>query len=158
MSQGQKIEYNCLLIALNLKLITIMPLINWSEKLSVNILEIDNQHKKLVGMLNKLFDAMQIGRSNEVLRPLLVNMVDYAKHHFATEEKYVEKYNYPEAEKHISKHKEFIAKINQFIKDFNSGKIGLSSEILHFLRTWITEHIQGVAKQYSDFFNQKGLR
>jgi hemerythrin len=39
-----------------------MPLINWTDKLSVGVKDIDNQHKKLVGFINLLNDGIRTGK------------------------------------------------------------------------------------------------
>lgn len=135
-----------------------MEFIQWTDKLSVDVSKIDNEHKQLVAMINQLFTAMQEGKSQEIVRPILENMVSYAKGHFATEEKYFEQLGYPQAEDHIAEHKDFIASVNQFIRDYKAGKVALSTEILKFLKDWLSKHILGSDKQYSAFFNAKGVK
>jgi hemerythrin len=41
-----------------------MSLIQWNDRLSVHVAEIDGQHQKLVGMINDLNDAMRQGKGN----------------------------------------------------------------------------------------------
>lgn len=50
-----------------------MALFVWSDKYSVNINEIDNQHKKLVDILSSLHDSMKAGKGSEVLGKTLRN-------------------------------------------------------------------------------------
>ncbi len=44
-----------------------MSLMEWNEKLSVGVPSIDEQHKKLVAMLNELYDAMQAKHDQDAL-------------------------------------------------------------------------------------------
>ena len=54
-----------------------MPLMNWTDKLSVGVAVIDDDHKKLVGMVNELYDAMQSGRGKDSLGRILDGLVQY---------------------------------------------------------------------------------
>ncbi len=45
-----------------------MALIDWDKSLSVNVEEIDQQHKKLIAMINELNEAMRNGKGKEVPR------------------------------------------------------------------------------------------
>ena len=56
-----------------------MPLMNWTEKLSVGVAVIDDDHKKLVAMVNELYDAMQAGRGKDTLGRILDGLVQYTK-------------------------------------------------------------------------------
>ena len=38
-----------------------MALMTWSDNLSVKVAEIDEQHKRLIAMINELNDAMKVG-------------------------------------------------------------------------------------------------
>ncbi|MDD3628037.1 MAG: bacteriohemerythrin, partial [bacterium] len=81
-----------------------MALIEWTKELSVNFSTIDSQHKKLIGLINKLHDAMKEGKGSAVLDEVINEMSDYAKIHFETEEKYMEKFKFPELVAHREKH------------------------------------------------------
>ena len=67
-----------------------MPLITWTDNLSVNHTEIDNQHKKLVDLINILFDAMKAGKGTDVLNKIFAELTSYTIYHFTYEEKLME--------------------------------------------------------------------
>ena len=48
-----------------------MPCMTWKDSMSVGVPSIDEQHKKLVGMLNELFEGMNVGKGKEVLGRIL---------------------------------------------------------------------------------------
>lgn len=135
-----------------------MSIISWNESLSVNVQEIDQQHQKLIGMINELYDAMKEGKGNTVLDKVITELIDYTTSHFTTEEKYFEKYSYPRAASHKLEHADFIKKVSSFQEQYRAGQTGLSIEIITFLSNWLKNHIQIVDKQYTPFFNEKGLK
>ncbi len=135
-----------------------MAVIQWSQELSVNVSEIDAQHQQLVKMLNNLDDAMRQGKGKEVLSKIINGLVDYAGTHFATEEKYFDKFKYPEADQHKAEHSAFAKKAIEFKTDFEAGRIGLTIQVMNFLTDWLKHHIKVVDKKYGPFFNQHGLK
>ncbi|NLD38667.1 MAG: hemerythrin family protein [Desulfatiglans sp.] len=135
-----------------------MPLINWEESLSVKVSEIDNQHKKLVGLINTLHDAMKERKANEALGGIIDELVNYALNHFQTEERYFDKFGYLKATAHKKEHKDFINRVAAFKDDFARNRIMLSMEIMEFLKGWLINHIKKVDMAYSDFFIENGLK
>ena len=133
--------------------------IQWDEaKMSVNIEEIDKQHQALLDLISNLATAVKTGRSNRIFDNLMTDLLRYAELHFAAEEDYFREYQYPEAAGHQIKHKEFINKIQGTIRDLHSGKSDRIEKVPDFLRGWLVDHIMGMDKDYSYFFNQRGLR
>ena len=118
-----------------------MVFMEWNEKLATGIVEIDNQHKKLVEQINVLHTAMHEKKTKEVLGKVLEELKAYTSYHFATEEKAFEKYNYLDKDAHIKKHNDLIRQLDEIIKQFNSGTLLLSITLLDFLTKWISEHI-----------------
>lgn len=134
-----------------------MSLIEWSDDLSVGIHEIDDQHKKLIGLINGLHDAMKAGQAKQALEKTLNDLADYAVYHFRTEETYMKKFGYPEFASHKLLHSAFVKKVTDFQADFRAGKLGLSMDLMHFLRDWLTTHIKGTDRQYTALFKKNGL-
>jgi hemerythrin len=132
--------------------------LEWNNNYSVNIGEIDNQHKKLIGMINALMVAMSDGKSNDILGNLISDLAEYARTHFGTEEKYFDQFGYPETVSHKEEHSEFIKKVAEFKAGFDAGKLGLSIDVLVFLSDWLENHLNRVDKKYVPFFTEKGLK
>ena len=126
--------------------------------MSVNIAEIDGQHQKLVAMINELDDAMRQGKGKEIVSKIVSGLISYTRTHFGTEERLFQQYGYPETEEHKKEHADFAAKAVQFQKDYESGKMGLTIQIMTFLSNWLQHHIKVVDKKYSAFLNAKGVK
>jgi hemerythrin-like metal-binding protein len=135
-----------------------MSLISWNENYSVKIKDIDDQHKKLIDLINELHYAMKSGRGKEVVGKILLELVKYTEQHFSFEEKLFTKYNYPEGRTHSKTHQDLIDQLNEFISKYDSGQNTLSIELMNFLRDWLTNHIMGTDKKYISFLNSKGIK
>jgi len=135
-----------------------MRVITWNDNLSVKVLAIDQQHKKLIDMMNELSDAMRSGKGRDILSKIISGLILYTGTHFKTEEKYFDQFDYPEAEIHKKEHEAFVLKVLEFKKGFEKGDLNLTVEIMDFLSDWLQNHIKGSDKKYSQFFNDHGLR
>lgn len=135
-----------------------MSLIEWKADFSVGVAEFDNQHKKLIDLINKLHDAMRAGEGKKQLSGILEELVNYTKVHFANEEKYFGQYGYPDNSLHKLEHDKLTRQVIEFQRDYNDGKTTISIDVMNFLRTWLVDHIGGVDKKYTQFFNSKGIK
>lgn len=135
-----------------------MAFINWNESLMINVEQIDAQHHKLVEIVNNLFDAMSEGKGNEVLNSVFEGLIDYTKTHFATEEEYMAKYNYPKAEFHKIEHNDLTRQAVELYEKFKSGQATISVPVLNFLRSWLNNHILSADKEFGEFLNSVGVK
>lgn len=133
------------------------PLIEWSKKYSVEVQKIDEQHKKLIEMINDLFAAFKKGKARLILREILDKMMKYADYHFKTEEELLKQCNYAEREEHIKQHEAFSKKVNTFYNDYKNGKISVTYDVINFLRDWILHHIKGSDKKYMECMKEAGI-
>jgi hemerythrin-like metal-binding protein len=133
-----------------------MELIVWKDSLNLGFKEIDDQHRKLVAMINKLFDAMSAGKSKEVMQVVFSELSNYIVVHFGAEEKLMKQYGYEEYEYHKQEHAYFIEKLNELKLKFNSGNTSISLDVLNFLKDWLLKHIMGTDRKYVRLFSSKG--
>jgi hemerythrin len=135
-----------------------MTFIKWKTSFSVNVVEIDRQHQKLVGIINDLYLAMEKGKGKEVVEKIITELYDYAATHFKMEERYFDQFGYPEADSHKKEHASFTKKVSEFNDGFQKGRVLLSIELMKFLSDWLQNHIKGSDKKYAPFFNERGLK
>lgn len=134
-----------------------MAFIKWSDSLSVHVAEIDEQHQKLIQLINMLHDAMLEKKGKEVLADILDQLAAYTVYHFSTEEKYMEQCNYSGLLLHKKEHDSFVGKVDSLIKDYQANKLGITIDLMNFLRDWVSHHIQVTDKKYSETFNKNGI-
>ena len=132
-------------------------MIQWSDSYSVKINSIDEQHKKLMGYLNQLFDAMIEGRGQEVIEPILASLITYTQEHFAVEERYFTRHSYPDAAAHKEEHRKLVDQIKDFQTKFHQKEAKVTTELMDFLKDWLMKHIRGTDMKYSAFLRDKGV-
>ncbi len=134
--------------------VEIMP---WKAEYSVGIKQIDEQHKRLVRLLNELHQAMYEGKSREVMTGVLSQLVDYTKSHFATEERLMQGYSFPGYAAHKVEHDQLTKTVLKFQQDVATGKAVMSIDVLEFLKNWLRNHILGTDQKYGPFLRSKGV-
>jgi hemerythrin len=135
-----------------------MALVTWNEALSVNIKSIDDQHIKLIQMLNEFYDNITNRSNIENISKLLISLKKYTQEHFSLEENYMKQYHYPLFNAHKREHDFFLAKVEGIEENLKNGKLVLSLDVTSFLFDWLKNHIKGTDKKYSDFFIENGIR
>ncbi len=124
-----------------------MSLITWGPLLSVGHKDIDEQHQKLVDMLNRLNDELHSGQGVATLRTILDELVQYTVYHFGTEERLATEAGLGLSAQHKAEHDGFVADIAAFQQKFEAGSATLSVEVMHFLRDWLSRHIMQTDKK-----------
>lgn len=134
-----------------------MDFIKWKEAYSLGIEQIDDQHKQLVEVLNKLYNAMSKGQTKEIIGQVIDDLRRYTISHFSYEENLMRKHGYPELNSHIKIHKAFVDKIDEFKTRLLVKDMTLTLDIVGFLKDWLVNHIMGTDKKYSPFLTERGV-
>jgi len=136
-----------------------MPLMVWNDKLSVGVAVIDEEHEKLISMINELHDAIQGGHGKDSLGKILDGLIVYTATHFAHEEKLFADTGYPAAAAHKKAHDDLRKQVLDVQEKYKAGASGaLSLEVMNFLKNWLITHIQGSDKKYGPHLNAKGIQ
>ena len=127
----------------------------WKDSYSVGVKRIDEQHKKLILIINKLYESFVDQTTGQKLKEIINDLVEYTQYHFKTEEELFLESSYPDAENHIQQHQEFIRKISKFKSDLEDGKTSLTFQLMNFLRNWLMNHIAISDQAYAGHFRTK---
>jgi hemerythrin-like metal-binding protein len=128
-----------------------METIQWSESISVNNYEIDNQHKHLIQLTNNLILNSNAKVDSAIIGESLQYLLKYTKDHFKAEEELLYKHNYPKLEEHKKEHKKFLLQIVCFIKDVLHAKSTVTEEMINFLVDWLLNHTSVDDQDYKSY-------
>ncbi|MGA9671699.1 MAG: bacteriohemerythrin [Terracidiphilus sp.] len=135
-----------------------MALAVWSDKLSVGVKSIDDQHMVLFETLSELHAAMMKGQGRTVVGPLLHTLMDYTDDHFSAEEAIMVSTKYPGTAAHIVEHRELIKQVKEYAARFEKGDMTLTIDLSQFLSDWLTNHIQKTDREYSPWLKEHGVQ
>jgi len=133
-----------------------MEPIKWTDAFSVNVKQMDDQHKKLIGMINRLIEEQHVLTEPDTIAELLTAMTDYAREHFRAEEYLMAEYGYERLDWQVRSHERFFARTQEFM-EAEVGPNVLSRALLDYLSSWLTNHILNEDMQYKKFFAAKGV-
>ena len=132
--------------------------LEWKDEYSVGIDSIDQDHKKLINLINQLQTAINFSTGEEFEREALDAALDYTKHHFAFEEKMLSDNGYPEYDAHKAEHQKMIDKVDQLMTNYSSVPHDTLLDAHAFLKNWLIHHINGTDQKYSAFICDKGVK
>ncbi|XXJ21013.1 bacteriohemerythrin [Desulfovibrio caledoniensis] len=130
-----------------------MQEIEWHESHSVGVPSIDEQHKRLMALTNRLFQAIMNEAGEAALEGILNELADYVSYHFTHEEELLRKYGYPEdlLTEHEAEHKALTDEVHRYIALYRKDPANLDLSVYVFLRDWTTEHMSRSDSEYSEF-------
>lgn len=129
----------------------------WNESFSVGVKKIDEEHKTLLDLLNRLNTKTDLMSNSERTDDALNEMTQYAINHFKTEEDIFRAYNYEEFDIHRNEHLRFFKKISKYSDRLNSGEQDLLPELIDELANWIISHILNSDMRCKAFFKKNGI-
>jgi hemerythrin-like metal-binding protein len=131
-----------------------MPFAEWSDGFSIGIEEIDQEHKKLLNLVNVLHDTVEAGGAHEALGEVLDELMRYVIYHFSHEEELFLRTNYPGAERHLKQHSDLTGATKKVYDEFRlNASETLPLQVLEFLKNWLYEHILGSDRAFGVYYN-----
>jgi hemerythrin len=131
-----------------------MPCLAWDPSMSVNVPELDEQHRSFVGVLNELHDTLMQGEFHDVLiatELTLERLEKYVGEHFRTEEEYLSRIGYPDINEHRRKHEEFAARVRALREAYASGEGVLNTDLVKTMVVWLSDHLVAEDNKYAVF-------
>ena len=137
-------------------------MVAWSTTYCTGVALIDEQHKELVNLTNKLYQACLGGEEEvgPVFQDAMSKLVEYVRFHFSAELELLAKINYPDYQDHKRQHDALVKDILEAVKDFSGGKRFVANHFVRTLKDWVFSHIAIYDKRYAAFVEEqkkKGL-
>ncbi|MGA3160165.1 MAG: bacteriohemerythrin [Terracidiphilus sp.] len=135
-----------------------MPLIVWTDRMSVGVKLLDNDHKKLVLLVNNLHDGIVAGHARPALECIFGKLVDFTRLHFSHEERLLAGTSYQGWAAHRQEHDQLLDQLMELQARFLSGAEGAKDQdVMNRLRDWLFKHTQGADQDFVSHLKAKGL-
>jgi hemerythrin len=125
--------------------------VGWDDRYSIGIPVIDEQHKTLIEITNRLFVECLNEEAEAKFRGIVREVVDYVKYHFSSEEKILERIGYPGIEGHKREHEFFVKELLAKVQAFEEGQKYVPNLFARFLKDWILTHVAISDKAYATY-------
>ncbi len=134
-----------------------MPFV-WGEKYRLGINEIDRQHQTFLLLLNKAYDfythAAKSLPPDEVRQRVLKDLTgirDFARAHFATEESFMTKHNYPKLAEHQQEHAKLLDIADLLEDKIKRPETFSPAEWIEVILQWYDHHVQHIDREMGEF-------
>lgn len=132
-----------------------MAYFEWADDMVIDNGPIDEDHKKLVNLVNELHTATSVGRGQEVIEAVMSELITYTKDHLLREEQAMAALKFPNLERHKEGHHQFTERLNKLQSQYEAGSITVASQLSSVLRDWLSLHIRRSDKEIKVFLQKK---
>ena len=129
----------------------------WQPGYDLHIESIDESHRKLVDLINRLADMINRNACPESMSDIFFSLIHYAERYLIQEEIFLRDLGYPQWDLHRKDHSFFIEKIKSFREEFSSGDINICQDLYDFLQEWFHNHILKYDEEAISFLKKKGM-
>jgi len=126
----------------------------WDSILSVEVDEIDEDHRKLVNIFNILNHAVTEEESPDYLAAVLEELINCTVWHFSHEERLMLKYGYEAIDEHKAAHRALIQSAKELQQKILQADRSMVDDDIEFLERWLTEHIFTDDMRLGSFLSQ----
>ncbi|MBI2239828.1 MAG: hemerythrin family protein [Magnetospirillum gryphiswaldense] len=131
-----------------------MPFIQWDKSFSVGTTALDADHRRLLEILNRIYEAWQTDPSKVELDQLFDELLDYTDGHFNREESKLAARDYQNLAEHQLQHERLRETVLAFRARHLAGNTpdALTEDMANFLKSWLMDHILGEDMKYKTLF------
>jgi hemerythrin-like metal-binding protein len=135
----------------------------WTDVLSVGVKEFDEDHKRLIRMINEMHGVLQNADEKgeipeEEIEIALHRLQNYFNGHCHREELAMAKAGYPDLEAHREEHQKFIAVVTEMSFHYQGSKSAQDGrDMMQFMYDWLTNHIFVTDRKYTQHLRSKGI-
>lgn len=128
-------------------------MIEWRDSYSVGVPVLDEDHKQLISIINRVSKAASKKTPADWA---IGELQDYARDHFAREEKLLEAAGFDGFDAHKREHKSFIDWLNTVKSTYRidrEAEFYLAETVSAYLRDWLNHHILETDMKYKGTIN-----
>ncbi len=120
----------------------------------IGIAELDAQHKRLHGLLERLRES--VGKhygyaTNAILDELSIE----TRIHFAVEESLMRMLSFPDVESHVAEHQDLRDQLERFRK--RAQDFDVAEDLAAFILQWLNDHVDRFDREFVDHFLRAGV-
>ena len=125
-----------------------MPLMNWDSTLDIGVEAMNHDHRDILDAMNAVYDGTEAGEAGASMMAKIARLGQITTRHFAAEEAYMAKCNFPELTTHKAIHAKLLADFQEHARTIDQAGGKVTSAFFTFLRLWLSAHIKNIDVKY----------
>lgn len=135
-----------------------MGKISWDRSFSVGVAMLDEQHKRIIRVVNLLSSHREAEVHDETISEALTRLTKYAEEHFKAEEELLAEHGYAGLSAQRESHAAFRRRMVEFCRDTMARQETVPAALLHYVKGWWVNHILKEDMQYRLFLGERGVK
>jgi hemerythrin-like metal-binding protein len=127
----------------------------WRDEYAIGFPQIDQQHRNLIALLNRMHAGESGSLDRECYSQILVEVLEYTATHFHAEETVMSRIEYPGYENHRDEHAAFAKSMFALVERFERNEPGIAQDIEAFVTEWLAHHLLNVDLKIRTFLESR---
>ncbi|MGB5339305.1 MAG: bacteriohemerythrin [Gammaproteobacteria bacterium] len=119
-----------------------MVLIEWKDAYATGIPDVDLEHRELIGLINKLYEAMSGEDASITVMDFLGEIYAHVSAHFALEEKIMRERKYDHYKEHKAEHEVLLDELRDLMDDYEENAHYNDEAFATSIEHWFTNHFK----------------
>lgn len=129
----------------------------WLSDYAIGVQEVDAEHQGLFSLAEKLHRGILLQQDQQIVGPLLLDLIDYTCCHFAHEEQLMQRIGYPHYADHCLQHQDLQSRAVAMQERYSAGETGMAIELLQFVVDWLKCHTMTSDRRIGSYMRKYGL-
>ena len=119
-----------------------MAPLEWKDDYSVGVPAVDHEHRELIGLVNRLHQALASGRPEIEVAEIFGDLFRAISSHFALEERFMREHGYDQAAQHKADHERLLDELRDIMDDHRDRQDHSVKRLTASLDAWFTNHFK----------------
>ncbi len=125
-----------------------MPIMNWDSSLDIGVSSMNEEHKRILDAMNRVYDAAQAGKTGDEINLLVERLGAICVRHFADEEAFMASIGFPGLYNHKFIHVDLLERFATHADAIKAAGGRTNDAFFHFLTHWLSVHIKAIDGKY----------
>ena len=127
----------------------------WLAELELGFETLDHDHRHQARAVAALEGAVRRGGDPQAIASLLLGLIQSTHEHFESEQRLMQRWNYPFYEAHAHSHQRLLGELRDIQEEHAAGRLVVDEARLAALRRWLTDHIRAMDHALAEFLKQR---
>lgn len=132
-----------------------MILVQWRDDYSVGARSVDDEHKALIGRINRLYDQLMVEEDPLAVSSFFDSLIKAITEHFLREERFMRERGYDQLPQHREDYERLLDEIEALTDEFDRSEEAGRDDLAMRLDGWLSDHFETHDARLEEVFGQR---